>query len=194
MDEAMCRLLGDVDSAEVRRAADLARAAVDGIDYSGRPLGAANAALPAPSAAHLSLWQSLATLREYRGDGHVAALVEASISPCVALVLQSATGRSDPDALRANRGWSQEEWSIAVDSLRARGWIDSSGAVTEAGRAARHKLEDTTDRLAAPIIASIGIDAAREFVQILRPLAERVMASGTVSALNNIGFPWPPTA
>jgi hypothetical protein len=76
IDEALLRLLGDVESAEVRRAADLARAAVEGGDYSGRPLGAANAALPAPSAAHLSLWQSLATLREYRGDGHVASLVK----------------------------------------------------------------------------------------------------------------------
>jgi hypothetical protein len=194
IDEALLRLLGDVESAEVRRAADLARAAVEGGDYSGRPLGAANAALPAPSAAHLSLWQSLATLREYRGDGHVASLVEALVSPCAALVLQTATGRSDPGALRANRGWSEDEWAIAVDGLQTRGWIDSSGAVTEAGRAARDELEDTTDRLAAPIVAGIGIEAAGELVRVLRPLAERVMASGTVPALNNIGFPWPPTA
>ncbi|MGH9917763.1 MAG: SCO6745 family protein, partial [Nitrososphaerales archaeon] len=162
MDEALCRLLGDVDSIQMRRAADLARGAVESVDYSGRPLGAANAGLPAPSAAHLSLWQSLATLREYRGDGHVASLVGATVSPCAALVLHSATGRSDPDALRTNRGWTEDEWAIAVEGLQTRGWVDSSGAVTQAGRAARDELEDTTDRLAALIVAGIGIESAGE--------------------------------
>lgn len=193
IDDALRRLLGDaIDSGDVRRAADLARAAIEDCDYAGRPLGAANAALTAPAAAHLSLWQSLTTMREHRGDGHVAALVEAGIAPCEALVLQSATGRSDPDALRANRGWTEDEWATAVQALQARGWIDASGAVTDAGRAGRDRLEDTTNRLAAPIVAGIGNEAAGELVGLLRPLAEVVMASGTVSALNNMGLPWPP--
>ena len=135
IDEALWRLLGDaIHSGEVRRAADLARAAVDHGDYAGRPLGAANAALPKPVAAHLSLWQSLTVMREHRGDGHVAALVETGIAPCEALVLQSATGRSDPEVLRANRGWTEEEWDTGVEALRARGWTDAAGAVTGAGR------------------------------------------------------------
>ncbi len=193
IDEALNRLLGDaVDSGDVHRAAGLARAAVEDGDYAGRPLGAANAALTSPPAAHLSLWQSLTTLREYRGDGHVAALVEAGIAPCEALVLQTATGRSDVDALRANRGWSEDEWAATVEVLRSKGWIDASGAVTDAGRATRDRLEDTTDRLAAPIIAGIGSESAGELVALLRPLADVVMASGTVSAVNNMGLPWPP--
>jgi hypothetical protein len=193
IDEALRRLLGDtIHSRDVRRASDLARAAVDNGDYAGRPLGAANAALPSPSGAHLSLWQSLTVVREHRGDGHVAALVEAGIAPCEALVLQSATGRSDPGALRANRGWTEEEWDASIAALQARGWIDASGAVTDPGRAARDRLEDTTDRLAAPIVAGIGYEAAGELAGLLRPLAEVVMASGTVSPLNNMGVPWPP--
>ncbi|HEV2368316.1 MAG TPA: hypothetical protein VGR90_00485 [Acidimicrobiales bacterium] len=194
MDEALRRLLGGVDSPGVRRAAEIARAAVQALDCGGRPLGAANAALPVPDEPHLSLWQSLATLREYRGDGHVASLVEASVPPCAALVLQAATGRSDLTALKANRGWSDDEWTAATQDLQARGWIDSTGAVTEAGLATRDELEVTTDRLAAPIVGGIGAEAAQELVALLRPLAARVMASGTVSALNNIGFPWPPPA
>jgi hypothetical protein len=186
-------LLGEaIDSREVRRAADLARAAIDACDHAGRPLGAANAALTPPPAAHLSLWQSLTTMREHRGDGHVVALVEAGITPCDALVLQTATGRSDPAALRANRGWTEEEWTATVEALQAKGWIDASGAVTEAGRAARDRLEDTTNRLAAPIVAGIGSEEAGELVGLLRPLAEVVMASDTVPALNNMGLPWPP--
>jgi hypothetical protein len=193
IDQSLRRLLGEaIDSREVRRAADLARAAIDACDHAGRPLGAANAALTPPPAAHLSLWQSLTTMREHRGDGHVVALVEAGIAPCDALVLQTATGRSDPAALRANRGWTEEEWTATVEALQAKGWIDASGAVTEAGRAARDRLEDTTNRLAAPIVAGIGSEEAGELVGLLRPLAEVVMASDTVPALNNMGLPWPP--
>jgi hypothetical protein len=195
IDEALRRLLGDaIDSSDVRRAADLARAATDECDYAGRPLGAANAALTPPPGPHLSLWQSLTVVREHRGDGHVATLVEAGIAPCEALVMQAATGRSDPDALRANRGWTEEEWAIAAEDLQARGWLDTSSGVTDAGRAARERLEDTTNRLAGPIVRGIGSEAAGELVGLLRPLAEMVMASGTVSALNNMGLPWPPVA
>jgi DNA-binding MarR family transcriptional regulator len=193
IDEILRRLLGDaVVSRDVRRAADLARAAIDHCDYAGRPLGAANAALNPPSVAHLSLWQSLTTIREHRGDGHVAALLEAGIAPCEALVLQAATGRSDTGALRKNRGWNEEEWTANVRALEERGWIHISGTVTDAGRVARDQLEETTNRLAAPILAGIGIEEARELVGLLRPLAEVVMASGTVSPLNNMGLPWPP--
>jgi hypothetical protein len=53
-------------------------------------------------------------------------------------------------------------------------------------------VEDTTNRLAAPVVAGIGSEAAGELVGLLRPLAEVVMASGTVPALNNMGVPWPP--
>jgi hypothetical protein len=193
IDEALRRLLADaIDSGDIRRAADLARAAVDDCNYAGRPLGAANAALTPPPTSHVSLWQSLTVMREHRGDGHVAALVEAEIAPCEALVLQSATGRSDLEALRANRGWSEEEWAATGEALQARGWIDASGAVTDAGRAVRDRLEDTTNQLAAPIVAGIGSEAAGELVGLLQPLAEVVMASGAVSALNNMGLPWPP--
>ena len=100
--------------------------------------------------------------------------------------------RTSSCLLRANRGWSEDEWAATVEVLRSKGWIDASGAVTDAGRATRDRLEDTTDRLAAPIIAGIGSESAGELVALLRPLADVVMASGTVSAVNNMGLPWPP--
>jgi hypothetical protein len=108
-------------------------------------------------------------------------------------VLQAATGRSDRDALLGNRGWSEDEWSAAVDALQARGWVDGEGAVTDAGRVVREDVEAATDRLAAPIVAGIGDDGAIELVSLLRPLAEAVMDAGAVPPLNNMGVPWPPT-
>ncbi len=195
MDEALRRLLGDaIDADGVQRAAVLARQAVECCEIAGRALGGANAAITPGPVAHLSLWQSLTTMREYRGDGHVAALVEAEISPCEALVLQSATGRSDPDALRVNRGWTEAEWTATISALRAKGWLDPSGAITNVGRTIRDGMESTTDRLSTGIVEGIGSDGVTELVSLLQPLAEAVMGSGTVTPLNNMGLPWPPPA
>jgi hypothetical protein len=194
IDSAMRRLLGEdvVLSSSLSRAAESAAAAVAGCDMAGRPLGAANQAVPEPDEPHLRLWQALTSIREHRGDGHVHRLVEAGVSPSEALVLQAATGRSPEDGLRSHRGWSADEWSAAAASLAARGLVDDEMRITSAGAELRKAIEDGTDRLAAPIVAAIGEDAADELVALLRPLAEAVMATGAVPAHNNMGVPWPP--
>ena len=193
MDLALTRVLGDaVATPPVARAAELARAAVESGEFSGRVLGRANAALDPPSPPHVALWQSLAALREHRGDGHVMALVSHGLAPCEALVLQAATGRSPAEGLQANRGWSDDEWAAARDALVARGWLDGAGDVTPAGASVREDIERETDRLSAAAVA--GLDAAKttELIDALRPLAERVMDAGVVPASNNMGVPWPP--
>jgi hypothetical protein len=194
IDGAMRRLLGDdiAFSSTVSRAADLAAAAVAGCNMAGRPMGAANQAVTEPDDPHLRLWQALTAIREHRGDGHVDRLVDAGVSPSEALVLQAATGRSPEDGLRANRGWSADEWSAAAASLMSRGLVDDEGHITAAGAELRQTIEDGTDRLAAPIVEGIGADAADELVGLLRPLADAVMAAGAVPAHNNMGVPWPP--
>jgi hypothetical protein len=138
------------------------------------------------------LWQALTSIREHRGDGHIDRLVEAGVSPSEALVLQAATGRSPEDGLRSHRGWSADEWSAAAASLAARGLVDDEMRITAAGVELRQAIEDDTDRLAAPIVAAIGDDAADELISQLRPLADAVMAAGAVPANNNMGVPWPP--
>jgi hypothetical protein len=193
VDTALRRLLGDaVDGSDVRHAASLATAAICAADYSGRPLGAANAVLARPGAPHLALWQALGALREHRGDGHVACLAASQVDPCASLVMQSATGRSDAESLRTKRGWTEEEWQAAVLRLRDREWLDHEGHPTLAGRQARTELEAATDRLAAPLVATLG-SRAGELVEALRPLAERIMTAGEVPQLNNMGLPWPKT-
>jgi hypothetical protein len=191
MDAALGRLLGDaIDGPDVRRAASLATAAIRSADFSGRPLGAANAALEGPGAPHLQLWQALGALREHRGDGHVACLVAHQVDPCQSLVMQAATGRSEREGLRTKRGWSEEEWRTAVLQLRERGWLDDEERPTPAGAQARDAIEAATDRLAAPLVATLGARTV-ELVEALRPLAERIMAAGEVPAHNNMGLPWP---
>jgi hypothetical protein len=195
MDLALRRVLGDaVGSSAVRTAAGLARAAVESGDFDGRVLGRANATLTPPPEPHLTLWQALAALREHRGDGHVMSLVGHGVGPCEALVLQAATGRSPAEGLRANRGWSEEEWSAAREALVARGWLAAAGAVTPDGAAARDAIERETDRLAAAAVAGLGPTRTMELVDVLGPIAERVMETAAVPEANNMGVPWPPQA
>ena len=69
-------LLGEkaLESPEMREAAELAGRAAEGCVRAGRPLYAANADLPVPTAPHLALWHAATLLREHRGDVHLVAL------------------------------------------------------------------------------------------------------------------------
>ena len=192
MDVALRRVWGDaIDGHDVRRAAPLAMAVVASADFSGRPLGAANAALPDPELPHLQLWQALGAIREHRGDGHVACLVANQIDPCESLVLQAATGRSDREALRTRRGWSENEWHAAVLRLRDRGWLDGEERVTSEGSSARDAVEMATDRVAASLVAASDMQAVEQLIDAIRPLAERIMELGEVPRRNNMGLVWP---
>jgi hypothetical protein len=74
--------------------------------------------------------------------------------------------------------------------LRERGWLDEQERPTLAGTKARDAIEADTNRLAAPLVSTLGTRAA-ELVEAMRPLAERIMAAGEVPRLNNMGLPWP---
>jgi len=101
--------------------------------WRGRPLAAAHAALPISDEAHLRRWWAVTALREHRGDGHVAALVDAELSGIEALVSHAAAGDVPAEVLRTTRGWSQDEWSAAVDGLVWRGLVESDGSSPPAG-------------------------------------------------------------
>jgi hypothetical protein len=60
----------------------------------GRPLFAAHAELPWPDEPHLVLWHAQTLLREFRGDGPVAALVTAGIGGIEALLLHVGSGET----------------------------------------------------------------------------------------------------
>ena len=64
---------------DLSRLADLLWLATEGLDTAGRPLAAGNVALPRPEDHLAAVWQATTTLREHRGDGHVAALVVAGL-------------------------------------------------------------------------------------------------------------------
>ncbi|MEU5396417.1 SCO6745 family protein [Streptomyces tibetensis] len=177
-----------VASAELAEAADLAWEAAQAVDTAGRVLGAANQELPRPAQPHVRLWQAVTTLREHRGDGHVAVLVGRRVGPVEALVLKSATGETDAAFQRRIRQWSIEEWRSAQAKLRERGWIDEEGRLTEAGAAAHEQMEEDTDAAAVTPWQTLGADGTTRLAHLLEPLARPVLDSGIVPTGNPVGL------
>jgi len=173
---------------EVAEAADLLRAAAERIDYSGRVLAAANAALPWPDDPVGVLWHACTVLREHRGDGHVAALVTRGLDPVDVLVWRTALGGYDRAGLQPARGWTDDDWSAAERRLTERGWLGDDGAATDPARDAHVEVEAVTDRLA--IAAWDGLDLHRVRT-VVQPLTLR--AASLLPYPNPIGLPDPRT-
>ncbi|QFQ95101.1 hypothetical protein F9278_01590 [Streptomyces phaeolivaceus] len=187
VDAALRALLGDtVDGPDIAEAASLAVAAGAACGAPGRPLGAANAALALPEAPHLRLWQAVTTLREYRGDGHVAALTHAEWDGVEALVTITAAGGEVRSSIQARRGWTDEEWAEGERRLRDRGLLDSAGDLTPGGRAARDAVEALTDRFASAPWNALGAQRTHRLYTLLQPIAERIV--------HGLGIPLPVAA
>jgi hypothetical protein len=180
-DHALRRGLGDLVH-EVDELSALVRIAAEraGESVGGRPLFAAHAALPWPDVPHLVLWHAQTLLREFRGDGHVAALLLDGLSGIEALVLHAASGEVTSEALRVSRGWSTEAWAEAVEGLRVRGLVDAEGALTPAGREFRGRIEERTDVAAEGPWAALGEDKRARYVELARPLSRAVAAAGMI--------------
>ncbi|MEX3100899.1 MULTISPECIES: hypothetical protein [unclassified Streptomyces] len=176
IDATLRRILGaDISSPALARAAELARTAAEATlrHPQGRPLFAAHAALPWPDAPHLVLWHAQTLLREFRGDGHVAALLAGGLSGLDALVTHAATGDFSAATLRDSRAWTPEQWDQAVQDLRERGWLDDGPdlALTEDGTRLRAEIEHTTDKLAALPYLTLGPAACAELRSLVRPFS-----------------------
>jgi hypothetical protein len=149
------------------------------LDTTGRPLGAANAALPLPDDPVAALWQLASTVREHRGDGHLAAWVASGVTG-----LQShhmlVADLGQHEMMRELRGWTPEQWSEAAAALVARGLLDAdSGALTTAGRELRDKVERQTDELSwSGGLSVLGEEGVDKICAELAPLASSVRGSG----------------
>jgi len=176
------------DSGAVAAAADLLRTAAEQIDFGGRVLAAANAALPWPDEPIEVLWHATTVLREHRGDGHVAALLTCGLDGVEALAWRTALGGYDRTGLQPARGWTDEEWSAAEGRLMARGWLNDDGTPTSLAHDAHAETEAVTDRLAIAAWPGIDLDRVRAVVE---PLTIR--AAGLLPYPNPIGLPDPRT-
>lgn len=178
-DSMLRRFLGEaVNSREIGEALELARRAASACEPQGRALFAAHANLDWPEEPHLALWHAVALLREFRGDGHLAALMIEGIDGCESLVTHAAVGPVPAEALKATRKWSDQEWTAAEDRLKSRGLIDASGALTESGRAVRDRIEERTDELAMAPWLALGPDDCTRLRALVRPFSKAIVEAG----------------
>ncbi|WDO10260.1 hypothetical protein ME763_33940 [Streptomyces murinus] len=191
MDAAMTGLYGPevTGSAEFTEAADLAWEAAAAADTTGRVLAAANQALERPSRPTARLWQVVTTLREHRGDGHVAVLVGQGLGPVEAMVLKAAAGESDAGFLRETRKWEPGDWTAAGVRLRERGLLAEDGSLTASGVAARAEVEARTDAAAESPWRALGPDRSARLAALLDPLARAVADSDLLPPGNPVGLP-----
>lgn len=209
--ETLCRVraiaaadaLGETCSTEARSALlaalPLLRRAAGHCGGTGRMLAAANGSLWPRIATALGtgglgeVWQACTTLREHRGDGHVAALVAHGIGGLQAHVLASGSKAIPVALLRDNRGWSEDDWAQAAAALTHRGLLHADGRVTDAGRTLHGRLEELTDELAEPAFAALSDQALEDLYGALAACAAEIADSGVVPFPNPMGLPRPPS-
>ena len=172
-----------MNAAMIAEATSLAEAMVDSVGDEGRALAAANRAVALPDDSWAALWQLITVIREWRGDAHVAALTAAPVTAVEALVLHAATGQVPRVALQSTRGWSDEAWAAAVESLHRRGLVDAAGEFTDEGRSFRNAIEDQTNRASQPLVDGLGSERTEQLCALLRPVRTALVESGAFARL-----------
>lgn len=185
---SLTRLLGDaVSGPEVPELAGLLRDACAVLSPEGRTLYAGHADLPWPEDDLGALWHGASLLREWRGDGHVAALVRSGLTGLEALVTHTLTGRGfTVQAALATRGWSEEEWAAALARLTDRGLADGEGLTAE-GHALRQRLEEETDLLSAAPFEHLGAEATGRVLELGKALSRRLVEAGAYASAGLAG-------
>lgn len=159
------------------------------LPMGGRPLASAWAALTPPDSPHLALWHALSVLREWRGDNHIAVLVQNGLDGIDAATFHEA-GLPDPTIRRRalgrrlaqlTRGWSDEAWEASVARLVERGLatrIDDDGhELTAAGLDLYRAIEAETDATTGSAWASEDVD---ELLERSRPFVKAVIDAGVL--------------
>lgn len=150
---------------------------------AGRPLYGGYADLPAPTDPLRLLFHRITLVREWRGDGHVAALTAAGVDPCEVLHVHAATGTVNSAILKLTRAWPDQEWDAARERLVARGELTPDGALTDLGRARRQEVEDRTDLLAAAPWLALGAERSARVRELAKPYAQRALEVSGLAAM-----------
>ena len=187
---ALRRLLTDgVAEGLAQRALPVLLEAIGRATAAGRPLFTANRDLEVPDDQVAALWQAATTLREHRGDSHVALLTAEGLDGCQSHVLFAACEGVPSELYLESRGWSGDDWQQAVERLADRGVLAGDGEPTGQGRALRDAIERGTDRLAIEPYIGIGDDGVDLLLADLAPAARAVADSGEIMFPNPMGLP-----
>jgi hypothetical protein len=163
-------------------AGELAAKAARSAPLDGRPLFAANLALPWPDEPLAALWHAATLLREQRGDGHVAVLAAAGVSGRESNVLHAAAGRVERDYIARTRDYDEAAWRHHEQRLAERGLLNGDGTVTAAGQELKNRIESSTDALALSALDALDDDEVETLFRALTPITRAVIAAGDIPA------------
>ena len=153
----------------------------------GRAMFAANRQIAPIGDPVADLWQWCTTVREHRGDGHVAALAVLGIDGLEATVLLAADLGIDFELFEQSRGWERRHIDAALSRLGQHGLVDGDGGLTESGRSLRQEIEDLTDRQAFGVLSRLG-EAHELVLAHLEGAAEAIRSAGAIPYPNPIGL------
>ena len=177
---AALRRYGLTSDENVTVAAELAGKAARQAPLDGRPLFAANRALPWPDDPLAALWHAATLLREQRGDAHVAVLAAAGISGRECNVLHAAAAGVPRDYIARTRDYDDEAWRHHEQRLAERGLLNDDGPITAAGQELKDTIESTTDALSLSALDALSDDEVEALFQALTPITRAVVAGGDV--------------
>jgi hypothetical protein len=180
---AALRRYGIAADENVTVAAELAGKAVRQTPLDGRPLFAANRALPWPDDPLAALWHAATLLREQRGDTHIAVLAAAGVSGRECNVLQAAAGAIPREYIARARDYDEAAWRHHEQQLAERGLLNDDGSITAEGRELKNAVESTTDALSLSALDALGDDEVEALFQALTPITRAVVAGGDLPAM-----------
>ena len=130
----------------------------DGLRPEGRALYAGVLSQGPPGTPVGDMWWYGDLLREFRGDSHTIAWVNAGFDAIeIGLLTELWWGLPMASYIRS-RAWSEAQIGAAQDRLRSRGLVDGDG-FSAAGREAREAVEAATDAQLSGVIHALGDDA-----------------------------------
>ena len=160
------RVLGPAPDG-LARATELLAQAVEPLRPEGKPLFAGLRGLGLPGDPLGDMWRLADTLREYRGDAHIAAWTSAGLDATEVGLLTELYWRMPLRTYIRTRAWSDGDLDEAEGRLVDRGLL-SDGALTPEGRALREHVEVATDTQCQVIVDTLG-DGFDELLDILGP-------------------------
>jgi len=164
---ALHRIIGEnPDGATTAR--ELLLRAVAPLRPEGRPLYAGLCSLALPGSVMGDVWRLGDMLREFRGDSHTAAWVSRGITATEVGVMSELYWGLSIKSYSRTRGWSDDDYAEAIESLTARSLITTDGHLTEAGRDLREEIEIATDEQMMPVLQVLR-DDVHTLIAILDP-------------------------
>jgi hypothetical protein len=185
---AALRRCGVTDDEQTRTAASLLERAARSASWTGRPLFAANLALPWPDDPVARLWHAATLLREQRGDTHIAVLVANGIGGRECNVLHSLADRVPREFMVKSRQYDDEEWRDCARRLVDRGVVDDAGELTDTGRELKQRIEDATDALSSCAFDALTDDDLTLLFRTLTPITRAVIAAGDIPVATPMGL------